>query len=74
MLILSNRELYKYAKEEKEKISKSNFKNAKEKISEVSHKINEMNFDECPTSEIILLQECFQKCLAIITKPKLLLP
>lgn len=74
MLILSNRGLYKYAKEEKEKNLKSNAKDVKQIFREISQKIqNEMILYKCPTTEIILLQECFQQCLAIITKPKILL-
>lgn len=73
MLSLSNRELYKFAKEQKEEIQALEAKKVKKKLLEISLKIQkEFPPNECPSTEIILLQECFQQCLAIITKPRIL--
>lgn len=73
----SDKKLAKIAKKEKCEIYKLDSIMAIKKFHEVCSQIQNLltvNENRCPTSEIVLFQECLQQCLAIITKPKILLP
>lgn len=72
-----DKKLIKIAKKEKSEIYKLDAAMTRKKFKEVCTQIQNLfnaNENRCPTSEIVLFQECLQQCLAIITKPKVLLP
>lgn len=72
-----DKKLLKIAKKEKSEIYKLNTKMAINKFHEVCSQIQNLlmtNGSQCPTAEIILFQECLQKCASLITKPKVLVP
>jgi vacuolar-type H+-ATPase subunit H len=65
----------KLAKKLKNEIFKSDAKIARKKLEEICNLIqSSSSSNQYPSSETILLQECLQQCLAMITKPKVLFP
>lgn len=74
----NDKKLAKIARKEKNEMSKLDCQfNGIKKFHEICSQLQNLliaNEDRCPTSEIVLFQECLQKCLAIITKPKILFP
>lgn len=69
--------MLKYAKKEKIDSANSDANLARKKFNQICDHL-EKQFSsfgkKCPSSEVILLQECLQQCLAVIVKPKLLFP
>jgi hypothetical protein len=68
--------MLKFAKKSKSEVFRVNSINeAKEKFAEICKIIQEIHEKgKFPCAELVLLQECIQQCLAIIIKPKTLLP
>lgn len=67
-----DKKLLKQAKKEKNEIFKSDAKTARKKLPDICDLIQSSSSSaQSPSTEIILLQESLQQCLAIITKPKI---
>jgi len=70
-----DKKLHKYARKCKDELSRIVDKNqAKKKFAQYCDLVQAAAFENYPSSEVILLQECILHTTSIVIKPKLLLP
>jgi hypothetical protein len=69
-----DKKLLKWAKKSKSDLSKLESSNAKRKFVDYCAVIQEHYAKGYPSAELVVVQECIQKCLSIVIKPKILFP